>query len=358
LCFYSTHLFIKIVSFNSVAALEKAIGLCVDGADVHDICQTIDNYIEEELTKVFSNKKSKKLERGIAFPCCISINEICGHFSPCKEDSVKLKNEDVCKIELGAHIDGYSAGAAHTVVVGGKAKGTAADVVLAAYDAFLAATRSIKIGGLNQDVTAKIQEVCDAYKVEPLQGVLSHRLKKHLIDGNEVIINKETPEQRVDDWEFAPGDVIGLDVYVTSGEGLARDAEARSTVFKREMDMQYNLKSDRARKFFAIVNQKYPTLPFSIRGFEDLTGAKVGVKECVSHDLLMAYPVLTDKPGEIVAHFKATVAVQTKSVVILCGGREFKRDGIESDKKITSEELKGVIAGDLWKKEEKKKEKK
>ena len=183
-------------------------------------------------------------------------------------------------------------------------------------------------------------------------------MKKHLIDGNEVIINKETPEQRVDDWEFAPGDIIGLDVYVTSGEGLARDSEARTTVYKREMDMQYNLKSDRARKFFSIVNQKYPTLPFSIRGFEDLTGAKVGVKECINHDLLMAYPVLTDKPGEFVAHFKATIAVQPKSVAILCGGRALQRDGIASDKKITNDELKAVIGGDLWKKEEKKKEKK
>ena len=49
------------------------------------------------------------------------------------------------------------------------------------------------------------------------------------------------------------------------------------------------------------MNKKYPTLPFTIRGFEDTTGAKVGVKECLEHDLLMDYPVLTDKAGEYVA---------------------------------------------------------
>ena len=96
--------------------------------------------------------------------------------------------------------------------------------------------------------------MCEEYSVEPLQGVLSHKIKKHLIDGNEVIINKETAEQRVDDWEFAPGDIIGLDVYVTSGDGLARDADFRCTVFKREMDIQYNLKSKSARTFFSAVN--------------------------------------------------------------------------------------------------------
>jgi methionine aminopeptidase len=34
-----------------------------------------------------------------------------------------LKTEDVVKIDLGAHIDGYAATCAHTIVVGGKAKG-------------------------------------------------------------------------------------------------------------------------------------------------------------------------------------------------------------------------------------------
>ena len=85
------------------------------------------------------------------------------------------------------------------------------------------------------------------------------------------------------------------------------------------------MKSKSARAFFAIVNQKYPTMPFSIRGFEDLTGAKVGVKECVSHDLMSDYPVLTEKPGEFVAQFKATVAVQPKSTAILAGGKAIDR---------------------------------
>jgi methionine aminopeptidase len=65
---------------------------------------------------------------------------------------------------------------------------------LAAWNAFQAAAKTLKVGGLNQDVTAKIQEVCDEFEVNPVQGVLSHKMKKHLNDGNESIINKETPE--------------------------------------------------------------------------------------------------------------------------------------------------------------------
>ena len=81
------------------------------------------------------------------------MNEICGNFSPCPEETHTLKNEDVVKIDFGAHIDGYPSNVGHTIIVGGKANGKQASVILAAYDAFLAATRSIKIGSTNQDVT-------------------------------------------------------------------------------------------------------------------------------------------------------------------------------------------------------------
>ena len=299
------------------------------------------------------------MERGIAFPTCVSVNEVMGHFSPCADDSTKLKNEDLVKIELGAHIDGFAAQAAHTIVVGGKSSGRQADTVLAAHAAFRAACRSIKVGSVNQTVTKNIAAVCDAYETKPVQGVLSHKTKKHLIDGNEVIINLETPEQRVEDWEFAPGDVISLDVFVSSGEGMGKETEYRTTVYKREMDMQYSLKSKSAREFFAVVNQKYPTLPFSIRGFENLTGAKVGVKECVEHDLIMGYPVLSEKTGEFVAQFKGTVVVQPKSTAILCGGRALVgEDGYKSEHSIKDEELVKLLASDLWKEEKVKKAKK
>ena len=58
-----------------------------------------------------------------------------------------------------------------------------------------------------------------------------------MIDGNEVIINKETPEQRVEDWEFAPGDVISLDVFTSTGEGMGKESDQRTMVYKREMDV-------------------------------------------------------------------------------------------------------------------------
>lgn len=120
--------------------------------------------------------------------------------------------------------------------------------------------------------------------------------------------------------------------------------------------MQYILKSKHARAFLTIVNKKYPTLPFSIRGFEDAVGTKVGVKECVDHELLDPYPVMTEKSGEFCAQFKCTVAVQPKSTVILAGGNPLT-DKLDTDNTLADAELKAVIDGEFWKREEKKKAK-
>ena len=90
-------IYLTIFSFS--AALEFAITKCVNGADISTVCGEVDAFIVDELAKTFSNKKSKKLERGIAFPTCISVNQICGHYSPCPDDSSSLKTEDLVKID-------------------------------------------------------------------------------------------------------------------------------------------------------------------------------------------------------------------------------------------------------------------
>ena len=349
----------KAAALITNAALEKVISLAVPGADIYTVCQEGDKFMEEELKKVFTNKKSKKLERGVAFPTCISVNHVMGHYSPMADESTQLQEGDVAKIDLGCHLDGFVAQAAHTIVVSAdvnsKVTGRKADAILGAYNAMQAAQRLIKEAGTNTSVTEAIAKVCEAYGVNPVEGALSHKMKKHLIDGNDVIISKETPDQRVEEFEFMPGDVIGLDIFVSSGEGKPRESEYRTTVFKRELDAQYNLKIKSARAFFSEVNKRFPTLPFSIRAFAEPNQAKVGVLECIQHDLLTHYPVLIDKPNEFVAQFKCTIVVQPRSTVVLAGNAPFNTARFESEKKIENAEINALIAGELWKKEEKKK---
>ena len=69
-----------------------------NNAPIATICNTIDTMIEEEVKKTFASKKSKHLERGIAFPTCISVNHVMGHYSPLVDESSTLEDGDVAKM--------------------------------------------------------------------------------------------------------------------------------------------------------------------------------------------------------------------------------------------------------------------
>jgi len=325
--------------------LEKVAAACVPEADIATLCEFGDKQIEEETGKLYNkkDKDGKKMEKGVAFPTCISVNELIGHFSPLKGESRALKVGDVAKIDLACHFDGFIAAAAHTVVVGGeKVEDRRADVVHAAWTAAEAALRTVKVGNSNSQVTSCIAKSAAAFECAPVQGVLSHQLKKHVIDGNRVIINAETPEHMVDPFEFELNEVYCIDIVMSTGEGKGKETELRSTVFKRAVETRYNMKTQKARQFMSEVNRRFPTLPFTLRAIEEEQVARIGVAESKRHELLEEYPVLKEKPDEIVAQFKFTVLLLpggTKKITGLSGpGAQ-----VVTSKKVEDEELLNIL---------------
>merc|ERR1711992_462495 len=157
--------------------LKELSEACKVSVSVRDLCILGDARLGEETGKAF--KKDKKLTKGIAFPTCVSVNNCICHFSPLKSDAeVLLQDGDLVKIDLGAHIDGFIAVAAHSFVVGAsadnKVTGRKADAVIAAHMAAEAALRMVKPGHNNVEASAGIQCVAEDYKCKPIEGMLSH----------------------------------------------------------------------------------------------------------------------------------------------------------------------------------------
>jgi len=103
------------------------------------------------------------------------------------------------------------------------------------------------------------------------------------------------------------------------------------------------------------MGKRFPTLPFAIRSFQDTTAAKVGVKECLEHDLLLAYPVLKEKEGELVAHFMSTVCCLPRQTVVLAGAIPFDEAKYEPENPLKTPEVMELVKKELWKKDNKKK---
>ncbi|KMQ93402.1 proliferation-associated protein [Lasius niger] len=281
--------------------LKQVLDKCIAGASVREICEFGDKLLTEETSKVF--KKEKELKKGIAFPTCISVNNCICHFSPiASEPDLILKDEDMVKVDLGAHIDGFIAVVAHTIVISSslekKVTGRKADVVLAAHFASQAALRLLKPGT----------------------------------------------------------EVYAMDVLVSTGEGIGREQDTRVTIYKKTEET-YQLKLKASRMFYSEVSHKHGLMPFNLRTFEDEKKAKMAVVECVNHRLIEPFQVLYEKPNEYAAQFKFTVLLMPNGPHKITG-IPFDLDIYQSDCVVDDPELKNLLYSSANPKSAKKKKKK
>lgn len=298
---------------------------------VLSLCKFGDEMIHDKTTNLY---KKANMARGIAFPTCISKNEIAGHFQPIDPeqggDAATLQPGDLVKVDLGVHFDGFAALVATTFVMGSDAveDDKKQKVMAAAYTAAECAIRMMKPGTKNEEITEILSKVAKEYDCECLEGVLSHEIRQFVIDGENTILAKPSPDQQVETFELEPNKVYAIDVVMSSGKGKGiRREEYPTTIYKRVVENQYQLKGKSSRSLLSTINSKFPTYPFSLgdRNFQEKKSRTLaGLKECLSHELVADYPVLHEKEGDFVAQFKFTVIVRpSKLPYKLCGSYAF-----------------------------------
>uniref|UniRef100_A0A914N0J4 Peptidase M24 domain-containing protein n=2 Tax=Meloidogyne TaxID=189290 RepID=A0A914N0J4_MELIC len=251
-------------------------------AEVGQLCSRGDARILELTSNLF--KREKNVQKGIAMPTCISIDNCVCHFSPLRsEPPVLLKEGQVVKVDLGAHVDGYIATAAHTVVIGAnrdnKVTGKKANVIVSAYNVMEMVLRMLKPekNFKNVEISEKMGKLAKIYETTPIENMLSHNIERF------------KPKSKSEKCTFETFEVYTIDVLISTGEGKSKTLDARTTIFKKTDDMVYNLKLKASRSFFHEAQQKFGSMPFSIRDFEDEKVAKVGSTECAKHDLMQPY---------------------------------------------------------------------
>lgn len=339
------------------------------GMAVRTLCQLGDAVINKSLAGVYSKARTDtgdKLEKGVAFPTCVCINNCASHFCPIETDpeaGTTLSAGDVISVQLGAHIDGYSALATQTMVVRESKEPTdppvlterKADVVMAAYTAAEAVLRLMRPGKTNEEVSDMIAKVAKIYGVEPLEGTLSHQMKRYVIDASKVIINRQTLEARAAKWEFEPYEVYNLDIVMSTGEGKAIERNTRETVYKRQVDVDYKLKMKTSRQVFSEINKSYPALPFTLRALSDPKRSRMAMTEMIKHMLVSPYPVLYEKDDAIVARCSLTVLITPNQTMVVT---KSTMPALECKIEMEDEEVKALLATSMDKKKKKKKKKK
>jgi len=154
-----------------------------------------------------------------------------------------------------------------------------------------------------------------------VEAVLSHEIKQYRIDGENVILNREEQDQKVSEFTFEENQIYAIDILMSTGKGKTKEGfDSRTTVFKRAVDRNYQLKVQASRDLLSEINKKFSHgLPFSLRSL-DPKKRRMGIKEITSHDLVDPYPVLFERDGEFIAQFKFTAYISQNGPVKLTAG--------------------------------------
>ena len=67
--------------------MRQVLASCRPGARILDLCRASDKHINDLCSKVYT--KQQHMEKGVAFPTCISLNHIVEGYSP-QDDGEKL----------------------------------------------------------------------------------------------------------------------------------------------------------------------------------------------------------------------------------------------------------------------------
>uniref|UniRef100_A0A4X1V5R1 Peptidase M24 domain-containing protein n=1 Tax=Sus scrofa TaxID=9823 RepID=A0A4X1V5R1_PIG len=201
------------------------------------------------------SNKEKEMKKVLAFPTSFSVNICVCHFPLKRDQDYILKEGDLVKIDLGVHVDGFITNVAHTFVVdvalGTQGTGQNADVIKAVHLSALEMAKRQK--------KKKKKKVAHSFNCTPIEGMLSHQLKQHVIDREKTIIQNPTDLQKKDHekTEFEVHEVYAVDVLVSSGEGKAKDAGQRAIIYNRDPSKQYGLKMKTSSAFFSEVERHF-----------------------------------------------------------------------------------------------------
>lgn len=302
---------------NSVIA--QIVGMLLHGTDVGMLCSFGDQLLHEKLSSVFAHGQ---VEKGPAFPACISVNNCASNFAPLEEGAFFIQNGDVVKVCLGAQIDGYIAVSAHThVVVAPEAsqsptEGRIADVIAATHMACEVVQRMLRPGVEAAQISAAIARVAALFKCTPVHGNFICDQKRFMLEGTRVVWNVVAEDHEQSDFVIEDNDVYNVDIMMSTGPGKLRAGDAKPTIYARDLTKSYQMRMKASRALYAEVSERFPTMPFSIRTL-DQRNTKLGMQENLTHGLLSPFPVMYEREEHIVAQFKFTAVVQERQTTRL-----------------------------------------
>lgn len=248
-----------------------------------------------------------------AFPVNLSINENAAHQTPDWNEKTMLNEEDVLKVDIGVHVDGYIADGAFTITYADKHR----KLIEACEEALKKAFDMLPKDPTFGEIGKTIEETIAAYGFKVVQNLSGHGLARYIQHAPPSIPNIAKNDSR----RFEEGHAYAIEPFATTGDGYVRESGKANIIALEEPRA---VRNSYARRILAFVEEHYKTLPFAERWLvRELRlsefALKIGIKNLLREKCIKAYPILHDKPGSFVSQAENSFIKSEKGIVKLVG---------------------------------------
>ncbi len=229
-----------------------------------------------------------------AFPVNISRNEDAAHYAPSPRDE-SVFADDIVKIDLGVHIDGYIADSAFSVDLRGEP-----ELVEASRAAVEAAIAMVRPGVTPGELGTVIEKTIEDFGYHPIYNLTGHGLQQWIQHAQPTI-----PNYAVKGGVGLETDqVIAIEPFATDGVGKVGES---GIVEIYSLHSSRPVRQATARELIKQIS-KYRTLPFA-RRWLDVPKRDFTLKQLVRKGILRDYGVLREQSGGLVSQHEHTLIV-------------------------------------------------
>jgi methionyl aminopeptidase len=229
------------------------------------------------------------------FPLNISVDNEAAHGAAGVDDNREI-GEEMVKLDIGVHVDGWLADTAVTVDFTGH------DDLLEAPEAALEAGLELVEPGVETgDIGAAIEEVIDDYGYNPVVNLTGHGLGRWEQHTPPNIPNRSVSQSA----ELDVGDVVAIEPFATDGSGKVGEGNDAAIY---GLDREQSVRNRDARAALDQITEEFRTLPFATRWL-DVDRPEMALRRLERQDIVHSYPVLKEDDGTLVSQKEHTIIV-------------------------------------------------
>lgn len=293
-------------------ALEK---FRLSGKILRESREEMRQFVQEGMTAIEVCEKAESLirEKGgkPAFPCNVSINEVAAHYTSPPNDTLKIPEKAVVKVDMGVHIDGYVTDTAFTACFNREYS----SMKNAAEQALAAAIENIHGDMATSQIGVIIERTIKNRGFKPISNLTGHSVGRYLIHAGTSIPNV----MQLSFGKVKAGEIYAIEPFVTLPNAAGRiENSPQVTIFR--LVKAKSVKNPQAKKLLKYIENNFRTLPFAERWLKDVVPPdKHGeaFKELLKRKAVMGYPVFTEISKKPVTQAEHTLLIKEDGCEVL-----------------------------------------